>query len=67
MKRPDYNMLNLSRAAVAAAFALFSFGAAARPAAAQTTIFDHGAVNPGLSPLGLNSAAPVSLLARKAR
>lgn len=54
-------MFKFSRAAAAAAFALVSLGAAATPAAAQGSgLFDHGAVNPGISPLGLNSAAPVA-------
>lgn len=55
-------MLKFSRAAAAAAFALISFSLATPAAAsgASGTIFDHGAVNPGISPLGLNSAAPVA-------
>ncbi len=59
-KRPDYNMFKFSRAAAAAAIACVSFALATPAVAADGSVFDHGAVNPGISPLGLNSAAPVA-------
>jgi spore germination cell wall hydrolase CwlJ-like protein len=49
-------MFRSIRAAAAAAFALVSIAAA--PASAQSAVFDHGAVNTGVSPLGLNAATP---------
>ena len=42
-----------------AAFAFASI-AAAPAAAGSGSIFDHGAVNTGVSPLGLNNAAPAA-------
>lgn len=55
-------MFQRPRAAFAAALALASFAFAA-PVAAAGSIFDHGAVNTGVSPLGLNSAAPAPVAA----
>ncbi len=53
-------MFRVFRAAAAAVFALVTIALAAAPAAAQSAVFDHGAVNAGSSPLGLNSAAPAA-------
>jgi spore germination cell wall hydrolase CwlJ-like protein len=52
-------MFRLTRAAAAAVFALVSLTLAAAPAAANGGIFDHASANTGVSPLGLNSDAPV--------
>ena len=51
-------MFRFSRAAAFAAFAVLSLSATPA-AAAEGSIYDHGVVNPGVSPLGLNSAVPV--------
>ena len=59
-------MFKFPRAAFAAAFALASFAFAAPAVAADGRVFDHGAVNPAISPLGLNSAAPVPAAATAA-
>ncbi|HTU10458.1 MAG TPA: cell wall hydrolase [Allosphingosinicella sp.] len=54
-------MIRSFRATAVAALAFVSIAAAAAPAAAQSgSIFDHGAVNTGVSPLGLNDAAPLA-------
>lgn len=49
-------MFQSIRAAAFTAFALVSIAAA--PAQAQGATVDHGVVNPGVSPLGLNNATP---------
>ncbi len=53
-------MFKYTRAAAAAAFAFVSCALSMPAAAADGSVFDHGAVSPGISPLGLNSAAPVA-------
>jgi spore germination cell wall hydrolase CwlJ-like protein len=49
-------MFRYFRAAAATAFFVASLGLASAPASAQTSIFDHGAANVGVSQLGLNNA-----------
>ncbi len=51
-------MFRFTRAAAATAFFVASAGLASLPASAQGSIFDHVAATPGVSRLGLNSAAP---------
>ena len=53
-------MFRSIRAAAAAVIAIASFALFSAPAAAQAGVYDHGAVNTGVSPLGLNSAAPAA-------
>jgi len=59
-------MVRFTRAAAAAALVVASFAFAAPAAAADGSIFDHGTVNAGISPLGLNNAAPVAPVAAAA-
>jgi spore germination cell wall hydrolase CwlJ-like protein len=53
-------MFQSFRAAAATGLFIASLGLVSTPASAQTGIFDHAAAPAQVSPLGLNSAAPVT-------